>query len=187
MVNTTKKMLAHALAELLKTKPLNKITISDITGRCGVNRMTFYYHFKDIYELVGWTFMETSFIPLEKNLYSGNWRDGIQRLMENALENKSVIMNVFNSLSREQLEGYFTHVFKKLFDNIIDEMAEGMDILPKDKEFVAYFYNKAFCGLVLDWISSGMKEMPAAEADMIGRMLNGNMEFSLNNMRRDKN
>ena len=37
---------------MLLQKPLNKITINDITEDCGVNRMTFYYHFKDIYDLV---------------------------------------------------------------------------------------------------------------------------------------
>lgn len=187
MAQTTKKMLAQALAELLKTKPLNKITISDITGKCGVNRMTFYYHFKDIYELVDWIFMETSFIALERNIYSGNWQKGIQRLMENALENRVIIKNVFNSLSRGQIERYFMQVFKKVFDDIIDEMSGEMDIASADKEFVSYFYNKAFCGLVLDWIGSGMKETPDEEVDRLGRMLEGNIEFSLNNMRRDKN
>lgn len=187
MAQTTKKMLAHALAELLKTKPLNKITISDITGRCGINRMTFYYHFRDIYELVGWMFMETSFIPLERNVYSGNWQEGIRHLMVNALENKPIIINVFNSVSRDQIEKYIMHVFEKVFDDITDKLSAGMDIADKDREFAAYFYNKAFCGLVLDWIGSGMKEAPDEEVDRLSRMLEGNIEFSLNNMRRDKN
>ena len=51
---TTKIALAYALKDLLKNKPLNKITVSDITDKCGINRQTFYYHFADIMELVGW-------------------------------------------------------------------------------------------------------------------------------------
>jgi len=43
----TKRALEASLKKLLLTKPLDKITISDITDDCGVNRMTFYYHFKD--------------------------------------------------------------------------------------------------------------------------------------------
>ena len=35
-------------------KPLSKITVTDITEDCGISRMTFYYHFKDIYDLVEW-------------------------------------------------------------------------------------------------------------------------------------
>ena len=54
MSQTTKRALEASLKKLLLQKPLNKITINDITEDCGVNRMTFYYHFKDIYDLVDW-------------------------------------------------------------------------------------------------------------------------------------
>ena len=45
MAQTTKRALEASLKKLLLRKPLNKITINDITEDCGVNRMTFYYHF----------------------------------------------------------------------------------------------------------------------------------------------
>ncbi|MGM9936995.1 MAG: TetR/AcrR family transcriptional regulator C-terminal domain-containing protein [Candidatus Ornithomonoglobus sp.] len=187
MAQTTKKMLAYALAELLKTKPLSKITINDITGRCEINRMTFYYHFKDIYELVDWMFMETSVIPLETDVYSGDWQTGLRHLMENAVKNKSIILNIYNSLSRERIEKYIVYVFRKIFEDKIDKLSEGMDIADEDKEFVVAFYNKAFCGHVLDWISGGMQIRPDEDVDRLSRMLNGNLLFSLENMRRDKN
>ena len=58
MSEITKRALENALKTLLLKKPLNKITISDVTEECGVNRMTFYYHFKDIYDLVEWCCLE---------------------------------------------------------------------------------------------------------------------------------
>ena len=45
MSTITKRALEASLKKLVKTKPLNKITVSDITDDCGINRMTFYYHF----------------------------------------------------------------------------------------------------------------------------------------------
>ena len=54
MSQMTKRALEASLKELLHHKPLDKITVSDLTDHCGVNRMTFYYHFKDIYDLVEW-------------------------------------------------------------------------------------------------------------------------------------
>ena len=50
----TKRALAASLKKLLAQKPLSKITIADITEDCGMNRMTFYYHFQDIYDLIDW-------------------------------------------------------------------------------------------------------------------------------------
>ena len=58
MVNQTKQALEASLKHLLLQKPLDKITISDLTKDCGISRMAFYYHFKDIYDLVEWSCLE---------------------------------------------------------------------------------------------------------------------------------
>lgn len=52
MQNLTKYALEDSLKKFLLKKPLDKITISDLTSDCGISRMAFYYHFKDIYDLV---------------------------------------------------------------------------------------------------------------------------------------
>ena len=51
---TTKFAIAFAFKELLLEKSIDKITINDITEKCGINRQTFYYHFHDVYELIEW-------------------------------------------------------------------------------------------------------------------------------------
>ena len=58
MSQVTKRALEQSLKNLLLKKPLTKITINDIAEDCGINRMTFYYHFKDIYDLVEWSCLE---------------------------------------------------------------------------------------------------------------------------------
>ncbi len=57
MSQVTKRALAASLIKLLSQKPLDKVTVKDIIEDCGVNRQTFYYHFKDIYDLVDWNFL----------------------------------------------------------------------------------------------------------------------------------
>ena len=52
MAQRTEKAIANALKKLLAKRPLNKITISDIANECGINRMTFYYHYRDVYDLI---------------------------------------------------------------------------------------------------------------------------------------
>jgi AcrR family transcriptional regulator len=58
MSKYTKLALGESLKRLLQKKPLSKITITEIVEDCGLNRMTFYYHFKDIYELLEWVCVE---------------------------------------------------------------------------------------------------------------------------------
>ena len=52
MSGFTKEIIAKTFTELLDEKPMSKITVKDIVERCGVNRNTFYYHFKDIPDVV---------------------------------------------------------------------------------------------------------------------------------------
>ena len=55
MPNTTKAALEESLKRLLLKKPLDKITITDITTDCGISRMAFYYHFRaspDVVEFI---------------------------------------------------------------------------------------------------------------------------------------
>ena len=52
----TRSALAQALKELILEEPFAKITVADICSRCNMNRKSFYYHFKDKYDLVNWIF-----------------------------------------------------------------------------------------------------------------------------------
>jgi len=51
-VRRTKAMLRGALTELLKTKPVNEISVTELTRLADVNRGTFYGHYKDIFDMV---------------------------------------------------------------------------------------------------------------------------------------
>ena len=48
----TRRAIAESLIKLLNDKPLDKITVKNVVEECGINRNTFYYHYRDIYDLV---------------------------------------------------------------------------------------------------------------------------------------
>nr|WP_318682878.1 TetR family transcriptional regulator [uncultured Acetatifactor sp.] len=54
--NITKRALSSAFKELLESRPFSKISIGDICEKCEMNRKSFYYHFKDKYDLVNWIY-----------------------------------------------------------------------------------------------------------------------------------
>ena len=65
--NITKQALATALKELMEAVPFEKIRVADICERCTMSRKSFYYHFKDKYDLLNWIF-DTEFISFVKDL-----------------------------------------------------------------------------------------------------------------------
>lgn len=157
MSQVTKRALEASLKNLLLQKPLSKITISDITEDCGINRMTFYYHFKDIYDLVEWSCLEDASRALAGNKTYETWQQGFLQLFKAVQDNKPFIMNVYHSVSREQVENYLYKVTYDLLEGVVEEQAQGMSVRDEDKAFIATVYKYAFVGLMLDWIKNDMK------------------------------
>lgn len=186
MSQTTKRALEASLKNLLLKKPLEKITINDIAEDCGINRMTFYYHFKDIYDLVEWSCVEDATKVLEGKKTYDTWQQGFLQIFEAVLENKPFIMNVYHSVSREQVEIYLYKLTYDLMIGVVEELAAGMAVRDEDKKFIADFYKFAFVGLMLDWVRNGMKEDPQLIIDRLASLVHGNIISALNNYRTDK-
>lgn len=73
----TKRALAASLRQLMEEQPFDKINVAQICQGCGMSRKSFYYHFKDKYDLVNWIF-DTDFIALTKDdaldaPYAAHW------------------------------------------------------------------------------------------------------------------
>lgn len=179
MSQTTKKALAYSLKKLLKEKPLDKITVTDITEDCEVNRQTFYYHFKDIYDLVEWIYTIEATKALDGNKTATTWQQGFFQIFEYILENKTFVRGTYHSVNKEHLETYLYSETYNLLIGVLDEFAEGMSVREEDKAFIVNFYKYAFVGLMLDWIGKGMKEDPKDILDKLSILLQGDFKNAL--------
>ena len=130
MSNTTKIALEDSLKRLLLRKPLDKITITDITTDCGISRMAFYYHFKDIYDLVEWCCVEDGTKALQGKKTYDSWTEGLTQVFEAVLENKPFIMNVYRCVSREKMENYLYKLTYHLIAGVVEEKCKGKKCNP---------------------------------------------------------
>ena len=168
MSQVTKRALEQSLKNLLLKKPLTKITINDIADDCGINRMTFYYHFKDIYDLVEWSCLEDAKRALDENKTYETWQQGFLQIFEAVQDNKPFILNVYRCVHREQVEKY-----------LINEEAGEMKVRDEDKQFIAQIYSYIFIGLMLDWIKDDMREDPQQIVDRLAKLIKGSVSAAL--------
>lgn len=186
MPNLTKQALEESLKKLLLKKPLDKITISDLTTDCGISRMAFYYHFRDIYDLVEWACLEDAAIALQGKKTYDTWQEGLLQIFEAVLENKPFIVNVYHSVSREQIENYLFQLTYSLIMGIVEEKSTGIQISKEEKQFIANFYKYSLVGIMLDWIKQGMKEDYRKVAEKICIAIKGNIVNSIQNFSKRK-
>lgn len=179
MSQVTKRALEQSLKNLLLKKPLTKITVGDITDDCGINRMTFYYHFKDIYDLVEWSCLEDAKRALgEKKTYD-TWQQGLLQIFKAVQENKPFILNVYRCVHREQVEKYLQPLVDQLLLNVINEEAAGITVRDEDKQFIAQVYSYMFIGLMLDWIKDDMREDPQQIVEKLSKLIKGSVSVAL--------
>ena len=179
MSQVTKRALEQSLKNLLLKKPLTKITVGDITDDCGINRMTFYYHFKDIYDLVEWSCLEDAKRALDEKKTYDTWQQGLLQIFKAVQENKPFILNVYRCVHREQVEKYLQPLVDQLFLNVINEEAAGITVRDEDKQFIAQVYSYMFIGLMLDWIKDDMREDPQQIVEKLSKLIKGSVSVAL--------
>lgn len=178
MSDLTKQALIASFKKLLETEPFDKITISDITNDCGLSRQTFYYHFRDIFDMIRWIYNSESLNEIGGRGGYGTWQDKIRELFDYTLNNKSLILGTFNSKCRNDLVGYYMDVSIRKISDIVEMESDG-DIAEKDKKFIASVYAYAFVGIMVDWISDGMKESSEEMVDRVYKIVMSNFDRTL--------
>ena len=186
MSQITKRALEQSLKNLLQQKPLSKITISDITEDCGISRMTFYYHFKDIYDLVEWACAEDAARALQNKKTYDTWQQGFVQIFHAVRENKVFVMNVYRCVSREQVEKYLVPLTDQLIMGVITERAAGMTVREADQQFIAQVYSYAFVGIMLDWIRDDMRADPEELVNRLAMVIRGDITQALERFRTDR-
>lgn len=182
MPQFTKQAIVRSFIELLNERPLDKITVIDIADRCGINRNTFYYYFQDIYALVDEMFRTESERIINEHRVYKTWQEGFMEAVSFALENKTAIYHIYNSVNRDRLEEYLFDVAITTMTEFISDQAEGLDVADEDIRDLSIFYTAALEGLVMGWLRNGMKEDPESYIKNMGRLLDGNIRVSLENV-----
>lgn len=121
--NITKQALAASLRELMKEVPFEKINVAHICERCGMNRKSFYYHFKDKYDLVNWIF-DTNFISFAtsdavKNIGDDRWAF-IEMVCEEFYKDRDFYRKAFQIKGQNSFSEHFReYIFPILKNRLI--------------------------------------------------------------------
>ena len=156
MSSFTKEVIIKTLFELLNEKPLAKITVKDIVERCGVNRNTFYYHFRDISDVVECALKREVDKAFEQPVEIDSVLECLEVLVNLIGENRKVMLHIYGSLQRED----FTNALDKMCQYIVSQYAEhnfDPEILEKEEvKVLMHFYKCVMTGVMLDWMDHRM-------------------------------
>lgn len=172
MTNMTKKALGESLLRLLQKKAFDDITVKDIADDAGVNRQTFYYHFHDVYALMEWVVG----LGIQGQVHTDNWREDLGGAFDYLRDNKSLVFNLYHSISREVLENYLQQTIQPGIHYYLYHMCEPGDLPKEDMDFIEHFLALAGGALLLDWVKNGMKDSPEHILEQLDRIILQNLQ-----------
>lgn len=182
----TKKAIADGFKSIMEKKPFEKITISDITSSCGLNRQTFYYHFQDKYELLNWIFYNEAITVFTDGLDFDNWSEQLLKMLIVIKNNSKFYTNALNTEYGNEFRNYLFSISSKLFNEVIDKIRNGY-IEDSDKKFISDFFAYGIAGSIIKWVTTGMKETPESIALHMKNLVNDCKNFVVARYIQDNN
>ena len=179
MSRRTKNEIVKTFLELLKEHSLDKITVKDIVETCGINRNTFYYYYKDIYDLIDDVFaLETKRVLEDEHRYDA-WYEELHRVALFIVENKTAITHIYDSKSRDVLENYLFAITVKITNSFVEREAKRLLVSDEDKEFICTFYGYSLVGMTLSWIKGNTQVDSEEFLRRVAAIFEGTVEAAL--------
>lgn len=180
MPRSTKQDILDTLLLLLKDKILNDITVKDLTERCGISRQAFYYHFQDLYAVVGWALQqELELLSQEKDLDSAR-----SKVVEQMLRNRTMVLNLYRSFERSYVEHSLHKWALPIVEQKVAKQAEHYRVTKEQVTFVAELTTITLLSLVLGWLDRGMPGRMLEHLDDLETILDGGMDSILERLER---
>ena len=168
-VRYTRMIIEQCFLELLKEKPVSKITVTELCDRAMINRATFYKHYESVPQLLE---------KLEEALFD----QILEMFYDHAQNTETMLMDMMHYTKREWerfmalgsengdpnlMMKTFMICYEKAYP-IVEQNMPGLT--EPQRQMVYQFMSQGAGGILTWWIKDGMKEDPQAVVAMIMKL-----------------
>ncbi len=166
----TKKIIQQSLIDLLKTKKIHEITVTDICKKSDINRGTFYNHYKDAYDLLQsledeffnqiLEYIESTPIEAYKDVL-------LLKVTELIKENKELCKILFKKHMESNLMNRIIYLANQAE---IDKLINSPKVNPI---YIDYFIKYSVGGIfsvIKSWLDNDLKESPQEIVNIINEI-----------------
>ena len=153
--NITKNALAVSMKKLMEKKPFSKISVGDICEDCGMNRKSFYYHFRDKYDLVNWIFYVDFIERMDWSSCRNEW-DMLEAFCSHFYRERLFYQNALQVEGQNSFREYFCGMLRPVLMLLTQNLVEE----GRKKEFYIAFLCEGVLGELVYWLREGSKITP---------------------------
>lgn len=156
-MSAAREAVKASFLRLLEERPLREITVKDIVEDCGVNRNTFYYHFKGIPELLEEIVTDCTAGIIAAQGPALSLADCLDAAAGFALAHRQAVLHISQSAHRELFEQCLMNVCRQVVLEFAAAAWGSPDVAPEDWEVLVRFYQCELFGQIIEWLQSGMR------------------------------
>ncbi len=160
MANFTKQAIKTTFLNLLRERPLNEISVKMIVENCGINRKSFYYHYRDIPDLIDEITAEGADSILQSIRTLTTAEDSVHEVVGAFQQNRQLILNIYHSVDRSTFDRTLLKNCDRLMRAYVDAAAEELSVRDDDRELLVRTYRCTCFGLISEWLLDGMRQDP---------------------------
>ena len=158
--NKTKELIEKTFLVLLAEQNLSEISVQDITKKCGINRNTFYYHYKNIPDLLESVVRKmVDMVLAEHPPRYATLEECFGAAMKLAKDNETMVYHIYNSSNRVIFERHLWHVIDYTVSSFVESFEErDFTMTEEQAQILADFFKYECFGFAIDWINKGMPD-----------------------------
>ena len=164
--NITKRALSNSLKKNMREKPFEKISVIDICEGCGMNRKSFYYHFKDKYDLVNWIFYTDFILLATTKTFHDGW-DLIHTLAELFYQDSDFYRCALEIEGQNSFRDYFFESTTPILNMFMRDLGSDENQISLNNRYMS----DAFLAILYRWLKSGMDQSPDQFVDNMKRIV----------------
>lgn len=185
MPNFTKRAIKESFWKLLNRQPLSQISVRAIVEDCGINRNSFYYHFRDIPSLIEEIIREAADDLIKKYPSIASVDEAAEAAFRFTVDNKVAIRHICNSVNRDIYEQYLMRMCEYVVTTYYQTVYGQERVNEQDRDTIILFIKCEIFGLSIDWINSGMTDDAIVKLKQILTLCNGMIEELMEKAKRD--
>lgn len=167
--NITKNALANAMKTLMNKTPFSKISVGDICEMCQMNRKSFYYHFRDKYDLVNWIYYTEFISAVQSREYENGW-GFLLDICRYFYENRRFYVNALQVRGQDSFRDYFMSILQPIVLTYLKEIVTEEE---EDSRFFAIFFTDAFVASIERWLMEMPDLTPERFAGLLKASISG--------------
>ena len=170
----TKQNIAQAMKKLVQNRSFASISVGDLIRECGISRNTFYYHFRDKYEVISWIFCHEVEPILSDFDQLGNWTCGLEELCVYLQENRGFSIRMLEMEGQNSFCGYLEQFYRNLIGTLLMKN-RGQFLSEQQVERISRFIAAGIVEEIRHWAHDGMKADPVPAVQMLRDWFSGHL------------